>query len=64
MLSSVVPIGEFSTVYSVTAEQMAAFEKMTLEEATAAMTAPGEESDVEPSDAAEPADGELAESVR
>lgn len=64
MLSSVVPIGEFSTVYSVTAEQMAAFERMTLEEATAAMTAPGEESDVEPSSAAEAADGELAESVR
>ena len=49
MLSSVVPIGEFSTVYTVTAEQMAAFEKMSLEEATAAMTAPGEESDGEAS---------------
>ncbi|MFH5878787.1 phosphodiesterase [Arthrobacter sp. NA-172] len=63
MLSSVVPIGEFSTVYTVTAEQMAAFEKMTLEEATAVMGASGEESDVEPS-TAEASDGELAGSNR
>lgn len=64
MLSSVVPIGEFATVYTVTAEQMAAFENMTLEEATAAMTAPGEESDIELAIAAETADGELAGRAR
>jgi hypothetical protein len=64
MLSSVVPIGEFSTVYGVTAEQMAAFQKMTLEEATAAMTALGDVSDVEPSSAAETADVGFAGSTR
>lgn len=37
LLNSVVPIGEFSTVYSVTAEQMAAYQKMSLEEVTEAM---------------------------
>jgi 3',5'-cyclic AMP phosphodiesterase CpdA len=59
MLSSVVPIGEFSTVYSVSAEQMEAFQKMTLEEATAAMGASGDASDVERS-----AEGELAGTAR
>lgn len=53
LLSSVVPIGEFSTVYSVTAEQMAAYQEMSLEKVTAAMSADyaldaAEESDVEP----------------
>lgn len=63
MLSSVVPIGEFSTVYSVTAEQMSAFQKMTLEEATAAMSAPGDATDVEnPADAT--SEGELAGTAR
>ncbi|MDD1478499.1 MULTISPECIES: phosphodiesterase [unclassified Arthrobacter] len=37
LLNSVVPIGEFSTVYSVSAEQMAAYQKMSLEEVTDAM---------------------------
>ncbi|MEW1822285.1 phosphodiesterase [Arthrobacter sp. NPDC080031] len=39
LLNSVVPIGEFSTVYSVTAEQMAAYQEMSLEEVTDAMRA-------------------------
>ncbi|MEW1920701.1 phosphodiesterase [Pseudarthrobacter oxydans] len=38
ILSSVVPIGEFSTVYSISAEQMAAYQKMSLEEVTEAMS--------------------------
>lgn len=63
MLSSVVPIGEFSTVYSVTAEQMEAFQKMTLEEVSAAMSASGDSSGVGPS-AADAADGELAGTAR
>lgn len=39
VLNTVVPIGEFATVYSVTAEQMKAFQQMTVEEATAQMSA-------------------------
>ncbi|WP_136611740.1 phosphodiesterase [Sinomonas albida] len=39
VLNTVVPIGEFATVYEVTAEQMRAFQQMSLEEATAEMTA-------------------------
>jgi Icc protein len=61
MLSSVVPIGEFSTVYSVTTEQMEAFQRMTLEEATAAMSASGDASGAE---APAVGDGELAGSAR
>ncbi|WP_422934865.1 phosphodiesterase [Sinomonas sp. P47F7] len=39
VLNTVVPIGEFATVYSVTAEQMQAFTQLSLEEVTAQMTA-------------------------
>lgn len=59
LLNSVVPIGEFSSVYSVSAEQMAAYQKMSLEEATAAMRA-DYTPDVEPA----AADAELAGTAR
>ncbi|MBP2266125.1 3',5'-cyclic AMP phosphodiesterase CpdA [Pseudarthrobacter sp. PvP004] len=59
VLNSVVPIGEFSTVYSVSAEQMAAYQKMSLEDATAAMRA-DYVPDVEPA----PADANFAGTAR
>ncbi|UOQ56634.1 metallophosphoesterase [Leucobacter allii] len=42
VMHTVVPIGEFSTVYEVTAEQMAAFAQLSLEEANAALSATAE----------------------
>ncbi|UKA69003.1 phosphodiesterase (plasmid) [Arthrobacter sp. FW306-05-C] len=39
LLNSVVPIGEFSSVYTVSAGQMAAYQQMSLEEVTEAMRA-------------------------
>ncbi|UOR01068.1 metallophosphoesterase [Leucobacter allii] len=42
VMHTVVPIGEFSTVYEVTAEQMAAFAELSLEEANAALSATAE----------------------